>query len=67
MRKYYIDRIRTVTIILVVVYHIIYMFNSVVTEGGDRADYAGKGIERHTIPAVSMVYGDPVFAKRHVL
>lgn len=33
MRKYYIDRIRTVTIILVVVYHIIYMFNSVVTEG----------------------------------
>lgn len=33
MRKYYIDRIRTVTIILVVVYHIIYMFNSVVTGG----------------------------------
>lgn len=33
MRKYYIDNIRTVTILLVVLYHVIYMFNSIVTDG----------------------------------
>lgn len=33
MRKYYIDNIRSFTIILVVLYHIIYMFNSVMTFG----------------------------------
>lgn len=33
MRKYYIDNIRTATILLVVLYHVIYMFNSVVTDG----------------------------------
>lgn len=31
MRKYYIDNIRWMTIVLVVVYHVIYMFNSVET------------------------------------
>lgn len=33
MRKYYIDNIRSWTIILVVIYHVIYMFNSVITDG----------------------------------
>lgn len=33
MRKYYIDHIRSVTIVLVVIYHVIYMFNSVATPG----------------------------------
>lgn len=32
MRKYYIDNIRWMTIVLVAVYHVIYMFNSVETE-----------------------------------
>lgn len=33
MRKNYIDNTRTLTIVLVVIYHVIYMFNSVATEG----------------------------------
>lgn len=33
MRKNYIDNTRTLTIVLVVIYHVIYMFNSIVTAG----------------------------------
>ncbi len=33
MRKYYIDNIRWATVVLVVIYHVIYMFNSICTEG----------------------------------
>lgn len=33
MRKYYIDNIRWITVALVVVYHVVYMFNAVVTAG----------------------------------
>lgn len=33
MRKNYIDNIRWGTIILVVIYHVIYMFNGIITEG----------------------------------
>lgn len=33
MRKYYIDNIRWVTVLLVVVYHVIYIFNSVLSFG----------------------------------
>ena len=33
MRKYYIDNIRWFTILLVVIYHVIYMFNGIITEG----------------------------------
>ncbi|MGN0155033.1 MAG: acyltransferase family protein [Lachnospiraceae bacterium] len=33
MRKYYIDNIRWATVILVVIYHVIYMFNSITTAG----------------------------------
>lgn len=33
MRKYYLDNIRWVTIVLVVIYHVIYMFNGVATAG----------------------------------
>lgn len=33
MRKYYVDNIRWITVLLVVVYHVIYMFNSILTEG----------------------------------
>ena len=33
MRKYYIDNVRWATVVLVVIYHVIYMFNSITTEG----------------------------------
>lgn len=33
MRKQYIDNLRCVTVVLVVLYHVIYMFNGVLTEG----------------------------------
>ena len=33
MRKYYIDNIRWTTIVLVVIYHVIYIFNSITAEG----------------------------------
>lgn len=33
MRRYYLDNVRWVTIVLVVVYHVIYMFNGIATEG----------------------------------
>jgi peptidoglycan/LPS O-acetylase OafA/YrhL len=33
MRKYYLDNIRWITIVLVVIYHVIYMFNGVQTYG----------------------------------
>lgn len=33
MRKYYLDNIRWLTIVLVVVYHVIYMFNGIITDG----------------------------------
>ena len=33
MRRYYLDNVRWMTIVLVVVYHVIYMFNGIATEG----------------------------------
>lgn len=33
MRKYYIDNIRWITVVLVVIYHVIYIYNSIITEG----------------------------------
>ncbi len=33
MRKYYLDNLRWMVIVLVVIYHVIYMYNGVVTEG----------------------------------
>ena len=33
MRKYYLDNIRWMTIVLVVFYHVLYMFNSILTDG----------------------------------
>lgn len=33
MRKYYLDNIRWITIILVIIYHVIYMFNGIATAG----------------------------------
>ena len=33
MRKTYIDNIRWMTVVIVVIYHVIYMFNGVVTSG----------------------------------
>ena len=33
MRKVYIDNIRWITVALVVIYHVIYMFNHVATDG----------------------------------
>ncbi len=32
-RKYYLDNIRWMTIVLVVIYHVIYMFNGIVVDG----------------------------------
>ena len=33
MRKYYLDNVRWITIVLVVVYHVIYMYNGIATDG----------------------------------
>ena len=33
MRKYYIDNIRWITVVLVVIYHVIYMFNGIIPDG----------------------------------
>ncbi|MGN0341474.1 MAG: acyltransferase [Roseburia sp.] len=33
MRKYYIDNVRWMTVVLVAIYHVIYMFNSILAEG----------------------------------
>ncbi|MCI7795065.1 MAG: acyltransferase, partial [Lachnospiraceae bacterium] len=33
MRKTYIDNIRWMTVVIVVIYHVLYMFNGVVTGG----------------------------------
>lgn len=33
MRKYYLDNIRWITIVLVVIYHVIYMYNGITVEG----------------------------------
>ena len=33
MRRYYLDNVRWVTIVLVVVYHVIYMYNGIATDG----------------------------------
>ena len=33
MRKYYLDNVRWMTVVLVVIYHVIYMYNGIVTDG----------------------------------
>lgn len=33
MRKYYLDNIRWLTVMLVVIYHVIYMYNGIITDG----------------------------------
>lgn len=33
MRKYYLDNIRWITVVLVVIYHVVYMFNGIITDG----------------------------------
>lgn len=33
MRKHYLDNIRWITVVIVVIYHVIYMFNGIVTDG----------------------------------
>lgn len=33
MRKYYLDNIRWVTVVLVVIYHVLYMYNGIITDG----------------------------------
>lgn len=51
MRKYYIDHIRSCTILLVVVYHVIYMFNSVATPGviGPVTDFHGQDVVQYLL------------------
>lgn len=46
MRKHYIDNIRCTTVLLVVIYHVIYMFNSITTEGviGAITEFHGQDI-----------------------
>lgn len=34
MRKYYLDNIRWITVVLVVIYHVIYIFNSIIPDTG---------------------------------
>ena len=34
MRKYYLDNIRWMTVVIVVIYHVFYMYNSVGIAGG---------------------------------
>lgn len=33
MRKYYLDNIRWITVVFVVIYHVVYMFNGIITDG----------------------------------
>ncbi len=40
MRKYYLDNLRWMTVILVVIYHVIYMYNGVVTDGVIGAEHS---------------------------
>lgn len=51
MRKYYIDHIRSCTILLVVVYHVIYMFNSVATPGviGPVTNFHGQDVVQYLL------------------
>ena len=51
MRKYYIDHIRSCTILLVVVYHVIYMFNSVATAGviGPVTNFHGQDVVQYLL------------------
>lgn len=51
MRKNYIDNSRTVTILLVVIYHVIYMFNSIVQTGviGPITKYNGMDVIQYVL------------------
>ena len=51
MRKYYIDHIRSATIVLVVIYHVIYMFNSVATPGviGPVTNFHGQDVVQYLL------------------
>lgn len=46
MRKHYIDNIRSLTVILVVCYHIVYLFNGIVQDGviGSLTDWHGMDV-----------------------
>lgn len=51
MRKYDIDHIRSMTIVLVVIYHVIYMFNAVATDGviGPVTDFHGQDVVQYLL------------------
>ena len=51
MRKYYIDHIRSFTILLVVIYHVIYIFNSVIRDGviGPVTDFHGQDVVQYLL------------------
>lgn len=50
-RKYYIDHIRSFTILLVVIYHVIYIFNSVIRDGviGPVTDFHGQDVVQYLL------------------
>lgn len=51
MRKHYLDNIRSLTVVLVVLYHVIYMFNSVTTEGviGPITEFHGMDVVQYLL------------------
>ena len=51
MRRYYIDNIRWATVILVVIYHVIYIFNSITTEGiiGSITSFHGQDVVQYLL------------------
>ena len=57
MRKLYIDNIRWITVVLVVLYHVIYMFNGIETFGviGPFSDVQSGCISVYRIPMVYAV------------
>ena len=56
MRRHYLDNIRWITVGLVVLYHVIFMYNG----GSDRAVLGGTVSGCRAVPAVSVVYGAAV-------
>lgn len=51
MRKHYLDNIRWGTILLVVLYHVLYMFNGVMTDGvvGSVTDFHGQDVLQYIL------------------
>lgn len=66
MRKHYIDNIRWMTVVFVVIYHVIYMYNGVIQGGVAGPFHVVQYQDADAVCIVSMVYGAAVFGLRHV-